>query len=81
REGPAMARDLLLLAGRGAEALDGWDVPAFPLKGGQIVARGVGAGPEVARILQAVEARWIAEDFPSERRVAEILDEELPQRA
>ena len=81
REGPAMARDLLLLAGRSAEALDVWDVPVFPLKGGQIVARGVGAGPEVARILQAVEARWIAENFPSESRVTAILDEELPQRA
>lgn len=81
REGPAMARDLLLLAGQSAEALDGWDVPVFPLKGGQIVARGVGAGPEVARILQAVEARWIAEKFPSESRVTAILDEELRQGA
>ncbi|MEN7536976.1 CCA tRNA nucleotidyltransferase [Aurantiacibacter flavus] len=81
REGPAMARDLLLLAGRDAEALDDWDVPVFPLKGGQIVARGVGAGPEVARILQAVEARWIAENFPPEDRVSALLDEELRQRA
>jgi hypothetical protein len=39
-------------------------VPVFPLKGGAIVARGVTAGPAVARILQAVEARWVAEGFP-----------------
>ncbi|OYX66750.1 MAG: polynucleotide adenylyltransferase [Sphingomonadales bacterium 32-64-17] len=81
REGQAMARDLLLLAGRDAVVLDGWNVPVFPLKGGQIVERGVGAGPEVARVLQAVEARWIAENFPSESRVSAILDEELAQRA
>lgn len=35
------------------------------------------AGPEVARILQDVENRWIAEDFPDEARVAALLDEAL----
>ena len=52
-------------------------MPAFPLKGGQIVARGVHAGPQVARILQAVETRWIAEGFPDEARVHALLDAEL----
>jgi poly(A) polymerase len=44
-----------------------------------IVARGVSAGPDVARILRAVEARWVAESFPAEARVDEILTEELAQ--
>ena len=44
--------------------LAGWDIPEFPLKGGEIVARGVSAGPEVARILHAVEDRWVAEGLP-----------------
>ena len=77
REGPETARDLLLLAGEDTAALDGWDVPQLPLKGGEIVQRGVGAGPEVARILQAVEARWIDEGFPDRQRVAALLDKEL----
>lgn len=77
REGLDVARDLLLLAGQPVAAVEAWQIPVFPLKGGQIVARGVAAGPEVARVLQAVEARWIAEGFPDPSRVADLLDEEL----
>jgi len=73
------ALDQLLIAGADISPLAGWDIPRFPLKGGQIVARGVKAGPEVARILQAVEARWVAEGFPGEERVQALLAEELPE--
>lgn len=68
------ALDRVLLAGADAAPLQGWTPPLFPLKGGQIVARGVKAGPEVARILRAVEDRWIAEGFPDEARVGALLD-------
>lgn len=71
------AVDRLLLLGEDARALIGWEPPTFPLKGGAIVARGVGAGPEVARILQTVERQWVAEGFPDERRVEAILSEVL----
>lgn len=74
------ALDRLLIAGANASSLSGWSLPQFPLKGGEIVARGVGAGPEVARILQRVENRWIAESFPDKHRVGEILDDELASR-
>jgi poly(A) polymerase len=77
RLGREEALDQLLLTGRDISPLMNWDIPIFPLKGGNIVARGVGAGPEVARILQAVETRWITEGFPGEARVAELLDEAL----
>jgi poly(A) polymerase len=60
--------------------LTDWAIPHLPLKGGAIVARGVTAGPEVARLLRAVETRWIAEGFPDERRVQALLDEELAAR-
>jgi poly(A) polymerase len=73
------ARDVHLLAGDPAavEALSGWQLPQLPLKGGDIVARGVAAGPEVARILKAVEAQWVAEDFPDAARAAEIADQKI----
>ena len=73
------ARDVHLLAGDPAaiEALSGWAVPELPLKGGDIVARGVAVGPEVARILKAVEAQWVAEDFPGAPRVAELVDQKI----
>ncbi|MFC3100870.1 CCA tRNA nucleotidyltransferase [Altererythrobacter lauratis] len=77
RIGMDAARDRVLLAGGDPVALDGWAIPELPLKGGEIVARGVSAGPQVARTLRAVEARWVAEGFPDRARVEEMLAEEL----
>jgi poly(A) polymerase len=74
REGIGCAIDRLLLAGADVAPLEGWSVPELPLKGGEIVARGVGAGPEVARILRRVEAQWIDEGFPARDRVSRILE-------
>ncbi len=78
---PPVAIDRLLLAGGDARVLEGWSAPVFPLKGGAIVARGVTAGPAVARILQAVEARWVAESFPDAARIDAMLSEELSRAA
>lgn len=60
-----------------AQSLAGWTVPTLPLKGGEIVARGVTVGPEVAALLKAVEAAWVAEDFPDAARVAALLDQKI----
>ncbi|MGN6501128.1 MAG: CCA tRNA nucleotidyltransferase [Tsuneonella sp.] len=79
RVGTACAADRLLLIGGDPRPVIGWEAPVLPLKGGEIVARGVAVGPEVARTLQAVERRWIAEGFPTRARVEAILDEELPR--
>ena len=76
RLGVEAALDRLLLTGQPISALRDWDVPVFPLKGGDIVARGVKAGPEVARVLRAVEARWIAAGF-ADAKVPALLDAEL----
>lgn len=77
RIGIEQAGDRLLLCGQSIAPLAGWDVPRLPLKGGEIVARGVGEGPEVARTLRRIEARWIEEGFPNRDRVLALLDEEL----
>jgi poly(A) polymerase len=79
RIGVPCAVDRLLLTGCDPAPLAGWEPPQLPLKGGEIVARGVSAGPQVARILQAVEQRWVAESFPGRGRVSELLDAELAQ--
>ncbi|MDE2597046.1 MAG: CCA tRNA nucleotidyltransferase [Sphingomonadales bacterium] len=78
RLGREAATDRLLLCGESIAPLEGWDIPCFPLKGGQILAAGIASGPDIARILQAVETRWIAEGFPGEDRVAAMLAEYLP---
>lgn len=77
RIGHEEALDRLLLAGADPAPLANWRPQPFPLKGGEIVARGVSAGPEVARILRRVEERWIAEGFPARERVLAILSAEL----
>ncbi|MEC9067762.1 MAG: CCA tRNA nucleotidyltransferase [Pseudomonadota bacterium] len=77
REGRECAIDRLLLAGEDPSPLIGWEVPRLPLKGGEIVARGVAAGPEVARLLRAVEREWVAEGFPPRERVERILEKML----
>ncbi|WP_423142720.1 CCA tRNA nucleotidyltransferase [Parablastomonas sp. CN1-191] len=77
RIGIEAARDRLLLSGLSTAPLAGWQPPVLPLKGGEIVARGVKAGPEVARILHAVEQRWVDEGFPGAARVNELLGAEL----
>ena len=76
-EGNAVAINRLLLLNGEATSVRGWTAPEFPLKGGAIVARGVAAGPDVARILRSVERRWVDEGFPDDARVQAMLDEEL----
>ena len=71
------ARDRLMLGSypTALAMLEGWTVPSFPLTGGAIVARGIKAGPDVARLLQSAEAQWVAEGFPDSLRVEQIADE------
>jgi poly(A) polymerase len=76
RIGREEAIDRLLIAGESVAPLDGWTVPRLPLKGGEIVARGITAGPEVARTLRAVEEAWIASGF-DDGQVAALLDKQL----
>ena len=78
--GTECAIDRLLLNGADPGSLAGWEPPVFPLKGGEIIARGVAAGPEVARILRSVETAWVNEGFPDRERVVALLDAELARR-
>ncbi len=45
-----------------------WVPPAFPLRGADIVARGIPPGPRVGALLTAIEAWWIAGDFRASRQ-------------
>lgn len=74
RVGMDCAVDRLLLAGASLDPVRDWAVPRFPLKGGVIVSRGIAAGPQVARILQAVEAQWVEEGFPNQTRAEDLLE-------
>lgn len=41
-----------------------WHAPEFLLSGADVLALGVARGPEVGRLLRAVEAQWLAEGMP-----------------
>ena len=71
------ARDRLLFARTDPGVLENWQCPQLPLKGGEIVERGVAKGPQVARTLQAVERKWVQENFPGRDRVMVLLEAEL----
>ena len=42
---------------------DGWEVPRLPVRGEDLVGRGIKPGPEVGRLLTALEDWWVANDF------------------
>ena len=43
-----------------------WAIPSFPLKGGDLIARGLPAGPAVSAAMSAIEQIWISRDFPGD---------------
>jgi len=49
------------------ETIEQWEAPTFPLAGADVLARGVPEGPEVGRLLTAVEDWWIERDFAPDR--------------
>ncbi len=46
---------------------DFWTPPAFPVKGQDLLARGVAPGPRVGALLRELEASWIASNFTISR--------------
>lgn len=76
RIGPAAFRDRVLIAWarsraepadeawRHLHALpDRWTAPVFPLKGHDLLARGIAAGPRLGATLRELEAKWIGSGF------------------
>lgn len=55
-----------------------WTPPKFPLGGADVAAEGVPPGPEVGRLLRAVERWWVEHDFPetgARERLAQLAKE------
>jgi len=80
--GSDLATDRLLLSDRplaDVESVAGWQPPRLPVSGGALVERGVRKGPEVARLLRAIEAEWVREGFPDQPRLDAIVDAALDQ--
>jgi poly(A) polymerase len=57
-----------------------WHAPKLPVRGADVMALGVPAGPGVGRIVSAFEEWWIAAGFPlEESRVRAKLEELVPE--
>jgi poly(A) polymerase len=87
RLGRAVYRDLALLSGDAARAprllalADTLAVPIFALKGGDVAALGVPAGPAIGEWLAAIEAWWEEEDYaPGKAACLEELKKRLAAR-
>jgi poly(A) polymerase len=78
RLGAACFRDKLLLQWAGAadgaapgwhallRIAEGWAPPRFPLTGRDVMQAGVPEGPQVGRVLAALEAWWVDGDFTAD---------------
>ena len=79
RVGSEAAIDRLLLADHAKEAVAvaAWPVPSLPVSGGQLIARGVAQGPDVARALKRIENAWEAAGFPDGDSIAQFIADEL----
>ena len=69
------AVDRLLLSGRSAEAasIADWRAPRLPVSGGELIARGLEAGPIVAKTLKRIERQWVEAGFPGGDRFEAIV--------
>jgi poly(A) polymerase len=92
RFGPTLFRDRALLGWAIAPRSDGdaWHglvamaeapIPEFPLKGRDALELGLAAGPEVGRLLAAVERWWTEGDFRADRKACLARLKELAGRA
>jgi len=76
RLGADEAVDRLLLGDgdpRASALLAGWERPRLDVRGGDLIAMGLSAGPVVARTLQAIEAEWAAAGFPSDEAAQKAI--------
>ena len=58
-----------------------WQVPAFPIRGADIVEIGAFKGPEIGELLRRIEAEWIAGGFTASREELLARAKELNQKS
>jgi len=63
----ASGRDVITNWVRALKTVSGWEAPAFPLGGADVLKVGIARGPAVGRLLRDLEDWWIAADFAPDR--------------
>lgn len=59
-----------------------WQAPKLPVRGADVIALGISAGPAVGRVISALEDWWISSGFPADddairKKLAELVRGEL----
>lgn len=44
-----------------------WEIPSLPVRGADLIEKGLAQGPAIGHIVRAFEDWWIAEDFPRDQ--------------
>jgi poly(A) polymerase/tRNA nucleotidyltransferase (CCA-adding enzyme) len=57
-----------------------WTPPAFPLKGGDFIARGIAEGPALGHVLTLAEDAWLAARFPMDEAALKTIADETTVR-
>jgi poly(A) polymerase len=53
-----------------------WKAPSLPVRGSELLDRGLAEGPAIGRVMRAFEDWWISEDFPQDQlRLAHALSD------
>jgi poly(A) polymerase len=77
------ARDMALLFASDSaiaeclQRLAGWHVPRFEIKGGDLIAQGLKAGPMVAKTMRIIERKWVDGGFVSGEALAVLVEAEV----
>jgi tRNA nucleotidyltransferase/poly(A) polymerase len=57
-----------------------WQVPVFPLKAADFVARGIAEGPGLGHVLTIAEDAWLAADFPLDQAALNAIADQTVAR-
>ncbi|CAM3145025.1 Polynucleotide adenylyltransferase [Sphingomonas antarctica] len=77
RLGVESAADRLLLRGDAEAAATLAPPPSLPIRGADLIGRGLASGPDVGQALARIEAAWIAAGFPQGPALDALVAEQL----
>ncbi len=62
------------------DQLQNWVIPKFRIKGGDLIERGLPAGPIISETLLIIRDRWMNEAFPDQKGLNIIIDDVITDK-
>ena len=60
-------------------SIQNWDIPQFTITGGDLIEKGLSAGPIISTVLQQIKNDWIEAGFPNQTSLENIVDKRIEQ--